>query len=289
MSRANRRAGPRVESIVEILGTSRKYRDLCPQALEEAAVWAAERAPSVKGAVKLAKRKLHQITGAFVDRRDLGRIERAAAALVPGRPRREIEELCLSVLALHTSTRERLAWMDEFYSQLFSRLGPVESILDLACGLHPFAIPWMPLGPQTRYTAADIDCRLIRAVELFLSRLGRPAAARCGDILSDPGAPGGDKDEEHEVVFLFKVLPALERFRRGSARSAVIGAPGRRIVVTFPLRSLGGGERGMAAGYDGLMTGVTDGWEGTVERWTCREELCFLLERDAPGCRAPAS
>lgn len=237
----------RMEEVIEALRRAPKYRHLCDDTLHRIADWATVRHPASKDAVKAGKRKLHQVYGAYLDGPGLNRVEEGVRAVSPGLSGEDLREACREILACHASTAERLSILKEVYLVLFREMGAPGSILDLACGLNPFALPWMGLGPETTYRAWDVDGRLIAAINDFLTHLGRPPAAVCRDLLvSTP-------DEPVDVVFLFKTIPCLEQQEKGASVRLLRCLRARYAVVSFPARTLGGRDKGMASHYDRFM------------------------------------
>ena len=236
------------EEIQARLRASRKYRTLCDETVGRIAGWAAERGRSVDQATHLARRKLHQIYGAFWNPADHRRIERALQAAPEG-----LEESCRAILALHASTRERLGHLDRCYREIFAITGLPESVADLSCGLNPFALPWMGLTAGCRYMPSDIDGRLAELVNRLLERLGRPQAAECLDLLGAGALP------QAEVCLLLKSLPTLERQAAGSAARVAGLLRCRWAVLSFPNRSLGGRDRGMREAYRGMAEQLAAG------------------------------
>ena len=57
----------------------------------------------------------------------------------------QVKDFCLERMRGHASTQERLPILEEFFQTTLASIAPVESVLDLACGLNPLALPWMPL------------------------------------------------------------------------------------------------------------------------------------------------
>ena len=67
--------------IVHGLKRSRKYAHTCEETLMRVAAWSAERHRSPKEALKAAKRKLHQVYGAYLEPASLRKVAEQVAAL----------------------------------------------------------------------------------------------------------------------------------------------------------------------------------------------------------------
>ena len=69
------------------------------------------------------------------------------------------------------------------------KLSRETAILDLACGLNPLALPWIPLSPGGQYYACDIYADLAGFIRQFLSHLGVPGEVRLLDLTSPGSLP----------------------------------------------------------------------------------------------------
>src|SRR5262245_17302309 len=180
-----------VARIVAALASSRKYRDVAPAVLERVARDSLRRTGGATGtaaahdAIWRAKRKLHQICAAFVDARALARAGRRLADASPRADEESWRAACREVLALHASTRERLEVLDVFYRELFAVTGAPRRLLDLGCGLHPFALPWMGLPAGCEYVACDLDRRALALIESLFARVGRRVATHAIDLVAE--------------------------------------------------------------------------------------------------------
>ena len=261
------------QQIVAQLKQTRKYRFLCADTLFRVARWAQVRYGALKPAVKVAKRKLHQVYGAYLESGHLDRVDALVEALPADAPPEQIRATCRQVLQCHASTAERLPLLDRFYSDLFERIGRPRSLLDLACGLHPFALPWMGLGPQVDYYACDIDLRVTASLRRFFSRVGQCAEAVCQDILVDL------PNREVDVAFLLKTLPCLEQQEKGVGLELLRQLRASCLVVSFPNQSLGGRRKGMAEHYDAVMARILDHLQAKVHRMAYAEETIYVLEK----------
>ncbi|MDQ1351951.1 MAG: rRNA ((1405)-N(7))-methyltransferase, partial [Acidobacteriota bacterium] len=138
------------------------------------------------------------------------------------------------------------------YRDLFARIGKPRKILDLACGLNPFSVPWMGLEAGVEYIAFDIDTRLMSAINEFFKYLEKSYVGHCADILVSLPR------EEVDVVFLLKTLPCLEQQEKGISEKLIKALKAKYIVISFPSRSLTGKAKGMAGHYGRFISGILE-------------------------------
>lgn len=258
-----------VELVVESLRSSAKYRDLCGATLARTARWAVARHLSPKDAAKAAKRKLHQVYGAYMNPSTCAQVAREMAGLDAA----DLRTTCRRIMKLHASTSERLADLEEIGVNLMDATEPQGAILDLACGLNPFALPWMALPAKIPYYAWDINVRLTGHINVFLERIGRCGGAVCRDVLDETPA------EPVDVVLLLKALPCLEQQEPGASLRLVTALRARVVVVSFPSRSLGGRDKGMESHYDAFMRGLCDTLHIKPRVLSWPSETFYILQR----------
>lgn len=248
---------------------SKKYRDVCPDTVRR--VWAAceARYKKPKDADRAAREALHGITGAFMTPADAAACAdslRDWAAL--DRP----DALLAEALRRHASTRERLPLraMDALYGHIFEVTGRPGRVLDLACGVNPVYLG--ARGIDT--TGVDISLSAIDLVNGFGASCGAPVRAVCADLLCDGGIPA----ERFDVALMFKVLPLLERQRTGAAKRVMAAANAAFIVASFPTRTLGGRNVGMAGHYSEWMAAHLPGNRAVADRFETENELFYILK-----------
>jgi 16S rRNA (guanine(1405)-N(7))-methyltransferase len=191
-----------------------------------------------------------------------------------------IKTACRTIMAAHASTRERLPILEEMYGTIFGALPPVRSMLDLACGLNPLAIPWMALAPGAIYKACDIDHEMMAFVEQCLPHFlvqDSPidgSASVCNLVRETP-------TDAVDLALVLKALPTLEQLDRDAGVRLLRGLRARAIVVSFPARSLGGRNKQMVTTYGDRFADLAaaEGW--TTRRWEFATELVFLVKRKA--------
>lgn len=263
--------------VAAALAQAAKYRTVHADTLAHVAAWAAARGKTEKEAVKLAKRKLHQIFAAFLPgqvRSEVRRLSQLALAAGDAAGR---ETACRAILRLHASTDERLPILPAFGALLRGLLPAGEAtVLDVACGLNPFALPLLGAPPDLRWIGMDIDCELMGEVDRFLKAFHPRSRGECRDVLAAPPAQGAD------VALLLKSVTTLEQEEKGAAARLIAALAAPVVVVSFPTRSLGGRDRGMEETYRGVAERLLAG-AGTVEEALLGTELFFILRRAAPA------
>ncbi len=263
---------PPLEQVVATVRAGAKYAAIAPALVRSLAARELANGARPKEAAKAVKNKLHQIAAAY--QVETLRGDEWLTALADAQAQEaDLRPLCRTLLARHASTRERLPILDDFYRQLFAGLPPVRSLLDLACGLNPLALPWMPLAAEAVYWACDIYADQVALINGWFAAVGQRGEAWQCDLLA--GAPARTAD----VALLLKALPCLQQVERelGARLLDAIDAP--VLIVSYPVHSLGGRKQGMAqqyaAQFDQLVAGR--GWQ--VEPFYFATELVFRIRR----------
>jgi 16S rRNA (guanine(1405)-N(7))-methyltransferase len=269
---AENQRNPLEDRVYRRLQQSLKYRHLCDATLRRLAREASKRFRAEKDALLWAKKKLHQSFGAFMTEGSYRRIDLLVGRISECRSMEERKKLCRQVLGHHLSTRERLPLLQELYPKLLGLVGKPAKIVDLACGLHPFALPWMGLGADAEYLALDSDCRLMSSLSAFFSACELKATARCDDLFSF--APEG----EVSLILLLKTLPCLERQRRGAGMEIIRKWKSRYLLISFPTRTLGGRRKGLPESYRSYAEGIVEELMVPVNRFAYPSELFYLFD-----------
>jgi len=226
-----------------------------------------------KQAEKKARTVLHQIWGAYYSNRAdfahlLTRFKNNTENWA------DIKDSILDILSAQSSTQERIPILDSFYREIFSVTGYPSSIIDHACGLNPLTIYWMNLHQGTKYYAFDIDKGQTDFLRSVFELLDMKVIVEInnGDILTDEFCYA-------DVVFMLKLLPPLEQQSKGSGITVMRQQQCRYMVISFPVRSLSGNEKGMAQFY-------SDWFENLIknEQWQCTKilfetELVFAVRK----------
>jgi 16S rRNA (guanine(1405)-N(7))-methyltransferase len=262
-----------LDEIVTAVSSSKKYRTVCDDTIRRIAERELARRDGLKAAIKATKRRLHQVYGAFEQDLDYDAAYRQLAAAYSADSGERIRAACRQILALHSSTGERLPAIDRFYQAIWQATGRPGSLLDLGCGLNPLALPWMDLPAGARYVGLDIDTERIGFVNRFLVLAGLAPLARCQDVLFQP--PG----DEADVALLLKMSPSLERQEQGATIRLVESLQAPFAVVSFAVQSLGGREKGMVEHYRQQFLDWAASRRWSVEQLAFDAELVFVVTR----------
>ncbi len=258
--------------VATVLGSS-KYRAVSPDLVR--AVGARELAarPNLKAAIKATKNTLHQAGGAFTDAPiDYGRaLAELRVAVNSGDA--ALRAAGRAVMARHTSTRERLPILDEFYATTLANLPPPGRVLDVACGLNPLAWPWLPLPPATELIAYDIYADQIAFLNDFFALAGVQGRAEVRDVVGRP------PNEPADLALILKTLPCLEAIDRRAPERLLDAIAAPWLLVSFPAQSLGGRRKGMAAHYEAQFRRLLDARGWPAERFVFATELAFLVDK----------
>lgn len=263
---------PALTQVVSAVLDSKKYRAVAPSLV--AAIAAAEltKGRSIKEAVKATKSQLHQSAAAYQSARMdydlwLADLRQAYTAADPAEPKATLQR----ILAHHASTQERIPFLDEFYTEIFAHLPPIQSILDVACGLNPLACAWMPIPPTVRYTACDIYQDQIAFLNNFFEIAGVSGVAEVRDVVYDPPTQPVD------LALVLKTIPCLEQIDRQAGARLLASLNAHSMVVSFPVRSLGGRNKGMSTHYERYFRDLVRDQPWQVRQLSCPGELTFLL------------
>lgn len=269
-----KRAADDLERLVQAVLQSSKYRNVCPDVIRNIGARELATRRSWKEALKATKNKLHQVGGAYFAANMrytqwLDELKRA----IQVKDDTLLRLTCMEIMKHHSSTRERLVILDQFYARILSRLPPIQTVLDIACGLNPLAIPWMSLGKHVQYYAYDIYTDLAAFLSECMAVMGVQGQAYACDIACSPPT------READLAFILKSLPCLEQLDKTTSLRLLEALHADYLLVSFPVRSLGGRKKGMEQSYEERFTELLSGKPWSVQRFTFATELAFLVSK----------
>jgi 16S rRNA (guanine(1405)-N(7))-methyltransferase len=272
--------------LVESVRSSKKYDSISEELIRGIGQRELAARRNLKEAIKATKNKLHQVAGAYLDARppyatwleqlrslDSGDAQLAQVNSKLKTQNSKLQLACRELMRHHASTRERLGILETFYATTLAAIGPVRSVLDVACGLNPLAIPWMPLAGGATYYACDIYADMIEFLNGFFALAGVAGQAQVCDLIA--GAPSVQVD----LALVLKALPPLEQIERDAGRRLLRALDARHLLVSFPAQSLGGRGKGMVEHYEQRFRALVDAEGWAVERFVFPTELAFLVAK----------
>jgi 16S rRNA (guanine(1405)-N(7))-methyltransferase len=261
----------KVEELVQTVLGSPKYHSIDPALVARIGETELSKGRKLKEAVKATKKKLHQVGGAYLT--DTPRYSKWLVSLTKAEhDPKALKLICREVMDSHVSTRERLPILTKFYKKLFKKLPEITSILDVACGLNPLAIPWMPLQPGTQYYAVDMYSDMIAFVQAFMDMLPIEGWAKVSDVSAAPPIQPVD------LALVLKSIPCLEQIDKHAGERLLDSLQAKYMVVSFPAKSIGGREKGMRENYEEHFTQLSKGRGWRIQRFEFETELAFLVE-----------
>jgi len=263
-----------LDSLVKAVLTGPKYKNICEEVIRNIGSQELVKRRSLKEAIKATRNKLHQVAGAYLDSgvyypRWLNDLRAAAQSAHA----EDLRVVCKKIMHHHSSTRERLKILDEFYSTALAGLTPIRSVLDIACGLNPLAIPWMPLSEDVAYYACDIYKDMMAFLGEFMALFRIKGDARACDVIRS--CPSHKVD----VAFVLKAIPCLEQVEKEAGSRLLESIRADHLLVTFPVHSLSGRDRGMFLNYETHFRDMVASKSWTIERFEFASELAFLVSR----------
>lgn len=263
-----------LDELIKSVRAGARYKAISAELVRRVGAQELAKGRSFKEAVKATRNKLHQVGGAYQEtpipyERLLGELQ-----TLPHEPRDPaLQAFCRRVMQFHTSTNERLPVLERFFIETLAEIGPVQSILDLACGLNPLARPWIPLAKGGQYFACDIYADMVAFANAFLVHTRQDGRAEVYDLVQEvPARPV-------QVALALKTIPCLEQVDKEIGLRLLEGVQAGYILVSFPAHSLGGRSKGMVKNYESHFREMIGGKPWGVQRFEFPGELAFLVSK----------
>lgn len=263
-----------IEEVISQVRSAAKYADISDDLLQAVAVREIAKKQSLKDTVKAVRNKLHQVGSAFQETAiPYDQFYAALANLPDNLADPEVQSGLRKLMQYHTSTRERLPILENFFQQTLTSIAPVTSVLDIASGLNPLAIPWMPLAENVRYTACDIYGQMSRFLNTYFDKYKINGQSVTCDVTQQLPAVNA------QVALVLKTIPCLEQLDKQAGARLLDSLPAQYLLVSFPAHSLGGKSKGMVQNYEAHFRELLAGRNWPVTRFEFSGELAFLVQK----------
>jgi len=266
-----------IQDLINKIQNSRKYRgmELNPQTIRDLISQESPDHHSRKTLRKVVRRKLHNIVAPYLGEPDYPSLTAELQSIDTSNPNSEsIKAFCRKVLSEHASTVERIPFLSTFYQRIFAITGKPKTLLDLACGLHPFSFPWMELPPDSQYHAFDIIQPRIDFINTFLIKIGLPPLAKNQDILAHPPQTRAD------LCLFFKEAHRFEKRSPGCNQAFWASLKTQWLAVSLPSQNLAGTHSLLNQHRALVMSNLPED-HGALHEIEFDNEVVFIIER--PG------
>lgn len=266
-----------LEALVAEVSKGSKYALIDPHLVLQIAAEEAERQPKLALAVKSTRTRLHQLVGAYYDKPSTYAQLQDLLKGLPDTSINSLKAFARQAMPLHASTAERLPILEDFYNRSLQKLDPVNSVLDLGCGLNPLAIPFLPLNEGFTYQATDVLIPLLDFLNAYFSKIEVKGSASLLDLSTQI------PDQEFDLVIMLKLIPLLDQINKSIAPKLLQNLKARALLVSFPLKSLGGRGKGMLATYQTRFEQLSSDLVAEIDEYRFPNELVYLIRKDSLG------
>lgn len=161
-------------------------------------------------------------------------------------------EIHKKILCTHISSIERINFYQEFYQKIFEIIGKPKRILDISCGMNPFSLPFMRLD-NLMYICTEVkeeECEFINSYfEIISKYINLKAKAIKLDLFDLESSEfqrnfiEKNKLIEFDVAFLLKLIPVMERLKRGISDYILSWIPSNILVISGSKKSMVKGKK----------------------------------------------
>ena len=180
--------------------------------------------------IKLTKELLRKIFSAFVSKKLLS-------------PKNKDPEW---ILRKHISTKERMPFYKEIYKRIFREIKKA-SVIDLGAGINGFSYKFFKEEElEIDYTAIESVGQLVELMNSYFKKNKlNGESVHLSLFESEKVKKIILKEKKPRIIFLFKVIDALESLKRDYSKELIqnLSKISDKIVVSFPTKSLGSRQK----------------------------------------------
>jgi len=263
-----------IEKTIAFVLNKKKYQQIDTGLIREIVEQETSKGRKPKDTEKAILGKLHQIGAAYFEQSpDYAGWESSLSSLPDDLQAPATRAYCIALMAHHHSTHERQYILEDFFQETLAAIQPISSILDLACGLNPLALPWMPIERHVQYYGCDIFRDMVDFLQTFAIHFHIQGHFDTCNVF-DLQFP-----QKAKVAFLLKTLPCLEQVEKGFAPDLLRSIPAEFILVSYPVSSLSGKNKGMQETYTEQFMELMEGLKWPFQSFTFSSEIAFLIEK----------
>ena len=264
----------KVNAFIAKVKESPKYAQLDAPLVKQIASEELRNQKDEKTALKTTRTRLHRLAGAFITTKlDYTKWEDIFKD-IPEDNQEARNEAAKQMMKLHVSTQERLPFLESFYQQALASIIPIHSVLDLACGLNPLAIPWMPLADDAIYYACDVVEPMLGFIQNYFEIINQNGEAFSSNLLT------AIPSQKVELAIMLKLLPILDQVDPSASKRLLDSVQANHFLISYPSKSLGGREKGMKQTYTQHFSRLVEGLTfSSILHFDFPNETVYLLSK----------
>ncbi|PKN99439.1 MAG: hypothetical protein CVU42_08045 [Chloroflexi bacterium HGW-Chloroflexi-4] len=263
-----------LEELFSLVTSSEKYANISPDLIREIGAKELAKRRNQKEAVKETRNKLHQVGSAYQEKPIPYTAWLDELQDLPHDLQDDTVNAALKrQMGMHASTAERLSILPHIFNDALETIAPLHSILDLACGLNPLCLPWMPAAADVEYAACDIYADMTDYLNHYFEHFKINGNAFVRDLTQSV------PQMSVQVALLLKTIPCLDQVDKNAAKRLLTELQAQYILVSFPAHSLGGKSKGMLQNYENRFNLLTEGESWKITKMEFTGELAFLIEK----------
>jgi 16S rRNA (guanine(1405)-N(7))-methyltransferase len=269
-----------VRATIERLRLAPKYRQVHADTIADVVRQEVAYAADATELERRARLKLHRVVAGYLFTGRPARLLRGLDEAVADGPA-ATQAWCRTALGSHVSTAERLPDLDRLYPCVLSLTGPPGTIADLACALNPLTVPWLRQVTAAQYTGYDLSLSYVTIGGQFLARTDADGTTAHRDVLVRP------EEIRADVALLLKTYHCIDDRTPGGALRLVRDITAACVVVSFPVRTIGGRAARFTRPHIEALQTLADQRHWELRRASLsNEDLIVIVKEDrlgAPG------
>lgn len=267
-------ADSKLETLIDQVQKNRKYQKIDRNFIKRLSQETLNKGLRGKAAVKSVRNKLHQVAGAYFKQPvDYEQIKGDISVLPTDLKSDQVKQFCRQTLQKHISTAERLPILDNFYQTCLGSISPIDSVLDLACGLNPLAIPWMPITSRCHYKACDIYTDMLSLIHVFSDHFDLQVSTQPCDLIEKV------PEKKVKLALILKTIPCLEQVDKSIGTRLLETINAEHMLVSFPVSSISGHDKGMESFYRQHFYDLIASEKWEVQEFLFSTEMAFLVSK----------
>lgn len=151
------------------------------------------------------------------------------------------------ILQIHKSSKPRN--YELLYKKIFEKIQIKNpSILDLGCGANGFSYNYLKeIFSSLKYIGIEASGQIVNSMNKYFEKNNFNAKSICEDILKIEKIEKIIEKEKPNIIFLFNVVDALEKFERDYSKKLINllfkKNPDTIIIISNPVESLSGKKK----------------------------------------------